>query len=88
MAIIAEAQTLSTTSSVVVTSTNHEERVLVKNSDATITVYVGGTSAVDSTDGFPVAAGESITLTLGSGEELHAVAASGTPSINVIRSGD
>lgn len=46
-------------------------------------IYIGG-SAVDSTDGYPIGA-DTLTLVLGPGDQLWAVAGSGTPTINILR---
>jgi archaellum component FlaG (FlaF/FlaG flagellin family) len=49
-----------------------------------VTVYVGG-STVTAADGFPIAAGATLTLDLDPGELLYAVAASGSTTVHVLR---
>lgn len=50
------------------------------------TVFVGGPAVTTST-GFPLAAGSSLALDLAVGDEVYAVVASGTQTVNVLRSG-
>jgi len=87
MAIKAEIEALSITAELIYTSTSgHSDSpqgVVILNSDASITVYIGGED-VDTTDGFPIAAGASVSLDLIVGEAIWAVAASGTPNINML----
>lgn len=47
-----------------------------------VTVFIGG-ATVNATQGFPIAAGQSITLQLAS-DALYAIVASGTQDINVL----
>ena len=56
--------------------------VQVKNIDATITVYLGG-SAVTSGTGYPLLAGQSISFGFVAGDEdgLYVIAASATPMV-------
>ena len=55
-----------------------------KNVDATITIYVGG-SAVSSSNGYPLLAGQSIPANIvGDNEVLYAISASGTPNMAVL----
>lgn len=64
-------------------SVNDRTTALVKNNDAAITVYLGG-SDVDTTDGFPLPAGSTLVIDLGRGDDVWAVAASGTPTVSVL----
>ena len=58
--------------------------VIVYNPGAT-TVYLGG-SGVTSAAGFHVAAGQSVALDLLTGDDLYGITASGSQSVNVLRS--
>lgn len=55
--------------------------VTVKNTDTSITVYLGG-SGVTTGTGLPLLAGESITLETAAA--VYAIAASGTPALRVV----
>lgn len=55
--------------------------VLIKNTGGA-TIYIGG-STVDAVDGFPIAAGESVSLDLVAGEELYAISA-GSVDVNFL----
>lgn len=87
MAIKAEIEALSTSAEKIFTSTNgHSDSpqgLVIYNADASIVVHIGG-ELVDTTDGFPLAAGASLSLDLIVGDQVWAVAASGTPNINII----
>ena len=87
MAIKAEIEALSTSAELVYTSSNGTadapQGCVVYNADSAIVVYVGG-EGVDSTDGFPLAAGASISLDLIVGDAVWAVAASCAPNINIL----
>jgi hypothetical protein len=87
MAIKAEIEALSTTAELVYTANNGSadapQSIVIYNADASIVVYVGG-EGVDTTDGFPLAAGASVSIDLMAGDEVWAVAASGSPNINML----
>ena len=58
--------------------------VMIKNMDASITIYVGGAN-VTSSNGYPLLAGQSFPLSLvGAGDLPYAIAASATPKMAVI----
>ncbi len=58
--------------------------VLILNTDASITIYIGG-SNVTSSNGLPLTAGSSIPLTLiNAGDIPYAISASGTPKMAVL----
>lgn len=61
-------------------------RVVVKNHDASIIIYVGPTSAVSSSTGFEVKAGESVALYTTAA--VWAIAASGTPTAGYVEEYD
>lgn len=61
-------------------------RVVLKNGDASIVQYLGD-SAVTSSTGLSLAAGESITFDVNSLQDLtdlYCVAASGTPNLHIL----
>jgi hypothetical protein len=77
---VAIAQTaMSTSAAQIVAARATRRSVTVKNMDASITVYVGTTAGVTSGNGFPLAAGEG--LTIDGVSALYGIAASGTPSV-------
>lgn len=53
-------------------------RIIIKNTDASITITIG-TGAVTSTTGIPLVAGESMTLFTKA--DIWAISASGTPTV-------
>lgn len=58
--------------------------VRIANTDATITMFVGG-PGVTSATGTPLLAGQALSLSLyGTGEIPHIVAASGTPTAAIL----
>lgn len=80
--IVASQNALSTTAEKIASVSAGQHRVIVKNTDASITVYLGHSDAVTSANGMPLLAGESIALyTRG---EVWAIAASGTPTVAII----
>lgn len=87
MAIKSEANSLSTTRELIYTSNNgHAEApqgLEVWNNDASITIYVGGED-VTTANGRPVRAQSAVTIDLISGDEVYAIAASGTPEIRLL----
>jgi len=61
--------------------------VAVKVPTGGATVYVGG-SDVTTANGWPVAAGESVTLNLlAAGERVYGIVAASTQNVNVLRQG-
>ena len=68
----------STTSAELVAARKGRSRIVIKNLDASITVYVG-TGTVATNTGMPVLAGESIALYTAAA--INGRSASGTPSI-------
>lgn len=69
---------LSTTAATVIAANTKRRRILVKNLDATIVVFIGR-ATVSATNGFRINAGETVELT-GTGL-IQGIAASGTPSV-------
>lgn len=80
MAVRSILHTLSTSPELIAEggSANSLVHALVANPSATI--YVGG-SDVDSTDGLELSASASVSIPLGPGDTLWAVAGSGTPTV-------
>lgn len=68
----------STTSGVAVAARQGRQRVILKNIDASITIYVG-IGTVTSSNSIPLLAGESIAFN--TDDAVNALAASGTPSL-------
>lgn len=71
----------STTSALAVAARATRRRVILKNLDAAITIYIG-TGTVSAANGMPLLAGESIALETSSA--INAIAASVTPSLAYI----
>ena len=94
MAVHGEDNALSTANEVIWTATqaagvSHPNLVWVENHDASIVVTVGGSDVASGSKGMKLAAAARIgpiELTQ-PGEELYAIAASGTPSISVLVTG-
>jgi hypothetical protein len=78
----ATRNTLSTSSEIISAANELRSRILVKNLDASIVVYVGEATGVTSSTGFPLAAGESVALYTTA--VVYAIAASGTPAIAIV----
>jgi len=58
--------------------------IQIKNVDASITIYIGG-PGVTSGNGYPLLAGQSLTMTLiGRGDLPYAISASATPNMAVL----
>lgn len=87
MTVAAEAVTVADTATALnaVDSTSPLS-LIVSVPSGGVTVYVGA-SDVTTTDGFPVAAGESLSVDLQSGEVLYGIVATGTQAANVLRTG-
>lgn len=76
---------LSTTAAVVVAASDAPSCVLIKNNDASIVVYVGK-AGVTSATGYKLGAGVEVKLEFDENTPaVYAVAASGTPSVSVLR---
>ncbi len=94
MAVHGEDNALSTAREVVWTATqaasvDHPNLVWVENKDGSIEMTIGGADVADDSKGLTLAAGKTIgpiTLTQ-PGEELYAIAASGTPTIKILVTG-
>lgn len=57
--------------------------MVVKNPDTTQTIYIGQDADTDDTTGFPLAAGESVTIVAFTGD-LYAIAGAGTTTACVL----
>lgn len=62
---------------------SREDALMMKNSHATATVYLGATSAVTTATGFPLGPGETMTDEI-SNDDWWAIVASGTVDVFVI----
>ena len=60
------------------------EDLAVRNLDASLAIAVGGADVTVAT-GYPLAAGEGLGMTLGGGEALYGVVASGTATVAWLR---
>lgn len=67
-------------------SANDPLPVIIKNTDASITVFIGGNQQTLTTgNGYPLLAGASLPMTLlNSGDIPYALAASGSPKVAVL----
>lgn len=74
---------LSTTAEVIFAAKPDRLFCEVKNLDASITVYIGPTDAVTSSNGHALKAGESFAFENVIGA-IYAIAASGTPTVSTI----
>lgn len=87
MAVGSAQVTVSTTAvklSVAEADSRTGESVAITNTDASVTVYVGG-AAVTASTGFPLLAGGSLSVDLDGGEALYGVTASGSVTVGVLR---
>jgi hypothetical protein len=77
----------STTAAAVIAadSTRRRRTILIRNLDASVSVYIGG-STVTTSNGMLIKAGESITISTSA--TVYAVAASGTPSVAYLAEND
>lgn len=76
---------LSTTAAVVVAASSVGGTVSLKNKDASIVIYVGK-AGVTAATGYRLGAGESVTIEcVQNTPAIYAVAASGTPTVMVMR---
>jgi len=82
--ITANIETLSTTAELLVSASGIGSipRTVVLTGGTADDIFIGGAD-VDDTDGYPVGA-TTLTLLLGPGDDLHVVAGSGTPTINIL----
>lgn len=87
MAIISDVEATSTTRELLWTATNgHAEApqgIAIQNVDSTDTVYVGGED-VTTSNGYPLAPGEAISLDLIVGDEVWVIASANTPSVRYL----
>lgn len=87
----ADNEALSTTNEVLFTTTKSAsvttpETYVIQNRDASIVVSVGDAEVSSTASGIAIAAGATLTLTFVSPDiTIYAIAASGTPSVSVLR---
>lgn len=77
--------TLSTSASLISAASTTRHAILIRNVDATISVYVG-VSGVSSTTGFLLKAGESVSIY--STAAIYGIAASAAPAVNTLSEND
>lgn len=83
------AQLVEVTTSATLLNSDNQSRVqsvLVSVPSGGSTVYIGGPD-VDTTDGFPVPAGASVSIDLSVKDDVYAVVASSTQDVNVLETG-
>lgn len=81
--INATQNALSTSAELVLAARRSRVFCEVKNADSSISVYVGGTDAVSSSNGHLLKAGEALAFENYVGP-VYAIAASGTPTVTTI----
>ena len=74
-----DQEALSTSAEELLPARTQTYRTTIKNLDSSITVYVGHSDAVSSSNGMPLRAGESISLYTTAA--IYMIAASGTPTV-------
>lgn len=77
--------TLSTAAQVVIAASTARRSVIVRNTDASISIYVGA-AGVTTTTGMIVKAGEAVTINTTAA--IYAIAVSGTPVANTLSEND
>lgn len=86
MSVLAASTTVATTATALATADSSVYSLLIKVPSGGATVYIGS-SAVTTSTGFPVAAGEAYAFDLDAAETVYGVVASGTQAVNVLRTG-
>jgi hypothetical protein len=91
MAIAQQIVTLNSSTATLVTiskaqQANYETRVSTsfQNLDGSIDIYLGNSDVTNSSYGYIIHAGASISLDLLPGDEIYAIAPAGTPRIAVL----
>lgn len=82
MAVTAEAVSVGTTATALNDGT--PGRLIVSAPAGAATIFLGG-SDVDTTEGFPLAAGERETVLVDDGEILFGIVSTGSETLNVLR---
>ncbi len=83
MSLATSQNALSTASEEVAAANRNRTYLEVKNLDAAITVYIGADSTVTSSTGYPVPAGTWVGFS-NMPDAVHAIAASGTPTVAIL----
>jgi hypothetical protein len=66
-------------------ATSHDGSYAAIYNNGSVTVYIGFTSSVTTSNGFPLAAGASMSFEFGySGDALYGIVASGTADVRVL----
>lgn len=79
--LAASQNALSTSSEVIAPARAGRKRVIVRNNDGSIVIYVGTTTAVSALNGFAI--GPGVREEFDYKGDLWAIAASGTPTISI-----
>jgi hypothetical protein len=78
-----EQNALSTTAELIVAANNGRTMAEIKNADAAISIYLGSSSSVSTSNGHLLKAGESFVFQDYDGP-IYAIAASGTPTVTIL----
>ncbi len=87
MAIKAEVVSVATTATLICSgggSVADKRSAIVKNPSGGATVYLGGAGVTTAT-GFPLAAGESVSVDTIASDDLYGIVASLTQNVNLLR---
>lgn len=74
---------MSTSATSIVASNSTRSGLVIKNIDSSIAVYIGTSNSVTSSNGYALAAGESVALSITT-NQWYGIAASGTPRVAYI----
>lgn len=80
-----DAISVTTSATLLINPTHPFKGILLRNNDAAATVYIG-TATVDSTDGFPLLAGEVLEMS-DCTSQIYGRTASGTVSVTIMTLG-
>ena len=83
MSMVASQNALSTSAEVVLAANQHRVFAEIKNTDASISVYIGPDSGVTSSNGHLLKAGEAFSFE-NMPDAVYMIAASGTPTVTII----
>lgn len=87
MAIIASQVTVATTATLLFTFTNEEQEVHLASNTGAATVFVGGSSAVTTSNGFPIVAATEHVFKGHVGDTLYGIVAASTQALGVASHG-
>lgn len=84
MPVVASIVTLATTQTLIATGGGAADKVTVIVKNASAAIFLGGAGLTTAT-GLPLATTEAVSLDLGPGDLLYAIASSGTPTVAVLK---